>query len=109
MLRWLTYILSLYILVLAVLPCTDHLIVPIQIDLTHLAVDSHDHDQESRDTCTPLCGCSCCGVHISEVSFFWYETPEQPIVYKIANQSFATKFPISDYNGSIWQPPKAIV
>lgn len=105
--RWLIYILSLYILVLAVLPCTDHLLTPTQIDFAQVAADSHD--QETHDTCTPLCGCSCCGIHISEVSFFWYETPLQPVVYKLVNQFFKNHYPISDYNGSIWQPPKATV
>lgn len=105
-LRWLTYILSLYIFVLATLPCTDQLVVQTSTDLTHLKSDSHDHDHEEGDTCTPLCGCSCCGAHITEVAYFWYESPEQPFVYRIKDQFFKNKPLVSDYKGSVWQPPK---
>lgn len=106
MLRWLTYILPLYILVLATLPCTDQISAQPPIDLTHLKSDYHDHDHEEGDTCTPLCSCSCCGAHITEVSYFWYESPEQPLVYQIKNHFFKKKSLVSDYKGTVWQPPK---
>ncbi len=106
--RWLTYILPFYILVLATLPCTDQLATPIQSNLTQLEHGPPGHDHSEDDTCTPLCGCACCGAHISEVAFFWYESPEQPLVYQVAKSFFRKDSPVSDYKGSIWQPPRTI-
>lgn len=103
-LRWLNYILPLYILVLAILPCTDQIEAQTPTELIHLKSDSHDH--EEGDTCTPLCSCSCCGAHITEVSNFWYESPEQPLVYQIKDLFFKKKSILSDYKGSVWQPPQ---
>ncbi len=85
-------------------PCTDQLSAQTPTHLTHLDSDSHDHEQ--GDTCTPLCGCSCCGAHITEVSCFWYESPEQPLIYQIEDQFFKKETSIFDYSGSVWQPPK---
>ncbi|ERJ58931.1 DUF6660 family protein [Sphingobacterium paucimobilis] len=105
---WWKYILPLYMLVLAVMPCTDQLTVPIPNNFTQLEQDLSNHDHAEDDTCTPLCGCACCGAHISEVAFFWYESPEQPLVYQLTN-SFFGKYPlVSDFKGSIWQPPRVI-
>ncbi|MBL1407561.1 DUF6660 family protein [Sphingobacterium faecale] len=108
MLRWLTYILPLYILVLAMLPCTDQLTVSTESNLTELEQGAPSHDHADEDTCTPLCGCACCGAHISEIAFFWYESPEQPMVYQLTNSFFRKYALVSDFKGSIWQPPRVI-
>lgn len=105
--RWLTYILPLYIFVLGIMPCTDQLATQTPINVGHLESDSHEH--EHHDTCTPLCSCSCCGAHISQVSLFCYESPERPLVYQLTNFAFKKESPVSEYKGNVWQPPRVEV
>lgn len=107
--RWLTYILPLYILVLGVMPCTDQLTTQIPTDMEHSESEPQNHGHREHDTCTPFCSCSCCGAHISQVPFFSYENPEQPLIYQLTVLAFTKHSPVSEYKGSIWQPPRIAV
>jgi hypothetical protein len=63
--KYISAILSIYILALALLPCAD------QIDwcnsdtgaeqvVAQAEAGDHDHSSDSKDLCSPLCTCSCC-------------------------------------------------
>ena len=63
--KWISTILSIYILAIAVLPCADEvgwcvfdLEETIGVEL-HETGD-HNHENECSDHCSPLCTCSCC-------------------------------------------------
>ena len=64
--RIMVAILSIYLTSLSVFPCADGLIsdsCDMEVHL-HNADDGENHD-DSTDTCTPLCGCQCCGANIT--------------------------------------------
>jgi len=100
--RLIACILSVYILLLSVLPCPDvpedH--VTHTIELTQQAADSHaDH----TDHCSPFCTCSCCSVPVIYASYgFQFNDfsllEEHCTVFKPSY--------ISIIQTSIWQPPK---
>ncbi|MBC3787760.1 DUF6660 family protein [Spirosoma utsteinense] len=56
-------LLSMYMLLLSVLPCTDSHARPNERTTT-IAADTHRHpaDSAANDLCSPLCSCSCCGM-----------------------------------------------
>lgn len=70
--KWFSFILSLYILSLALITCTDA--QPVQFSSENhdmvVATDSHaghDHSTTSgaMDECSPLCTCHCCHIHVT--------------------------------------------
>ncbi|WP_309922238.1 MULTISPECIES: DUF6660 family protein [unclassified Arcicella] len=103
-------ILSMYILVLACLPCGDVNDCNKVSGDTHYSLSKTNHTEHTEDTetCSPFCTCACCGMNIAfrfylptltienESSFY---TGKTIIVYK--NES-----PLSNFYGNIWQPPK---
>lgn len=102
--KYLSSILSLYILILIAVPCID---APIDEDTQHIELtssNSHSH-QHHTDQCSPLCTCQCCA---------------SPLVYtenliQLSNFTFAQEVQ-SSYKSifstscisPIWQPPKSI-
>jgi hypothetical protein len=103
-------ILSIYILVLACLPCGDvndcnKVSYETQYSFSRM---NHTEHKEDTETCSPFCTCACCRMNIAfpfylpaltienESSFY---TQKAIIVYK--NES-----PLSNFYGNIWQPPK---
>ncbi|MBC7426507.1 MAG: hypothetical protein H7321_08220 [Bacteroidia bacterium] len=99
---------SLYILTLSVWTCSDSDNECMKdADKTELA-STHTHHNDSDDTCSPFCTCTCCG-QIITINYFssaiknitTYSTSVKMQVY---TESF-----ISLYEGKIWQPPKLSV
>ncbi len=70
-----TVLYSFYILVLALVPCSDELSALSSAELTcsHKVNEIHKHthgnygDEDDRD-CSPFCVCSCCGIFINTVN-----------------------------------------
>ena len=56
-------ILAIYILVLALMPCSDKLEFCNGSEVSHSILDPHGHDHHDHegDECTPFCACACCG------------------------------------------------
>ena len=107
--RWIITIWTFYRMVLFSLPCSDgsnqceDTIPKIE------TVQSHDHNQDSDDNCSPFCYCNCCSISIATYHFKPFEI-KQPkptlVVKKITLRDFTL---ISFYSGSIWHPPKFTV
>lgn len=100
----LVFIISIYFLFLAVMPCNCHLQTvdtkDYKTELVSISVTDHNLDQ---DTCTPFCACS--GFHYTnfiaknEVLLHVVNTPiEQLSLYR-------EETPPS-YINSLWRPPK---
>ena len=84
--RFLTIILSVYILVLSLAPCGDDIDCSKHANnKTEQTSDTHDHKSEN---CSPFCICACCG-HISNVF------SEKMEAYKF-NLVLATKIQLSN-------------
>lgn len=100
----LVFIISIYFVFLAVMPCNCHLqIVEHNKDKTELVSISTDTHSADQDTCTPFCACS--GFHYTnfisknEIFVCIVNAPiEQLTLYKeIIPPSYIT---------SLWRPPK---
>ena len=103
--KFVTIIFSVYMTLLAVLPCRDTDDFGDMVNSYTSYNKSHSGDEKAgKETCTPFCTCSCCstvrtltphhpiaGVFIQEVK----KTFGEPTVPALLEQSI-----------SIWQPPQ---
>ncbi len=102
--KFLAFILSIYIFALNLAPCEDYTMLDneIQTEISHLADDDHQH--QGADLCSPFCICQCC--HISAMHFkFVYEKLD---ISNISTQDFFYQSGTEkDFTTSILQPPRA--
>lgn len=101
--RYFTFTLSLYILVLSLVPCGDinDCNNPENIITVNFDHNGHKHESES---CSPFCICSCCGTSILNlIEFIEYRQITQGYSQKIS--TFIPTFIPAVYL-KIWQPPK---
>ena len=105
MMRVLAFILSLFIVMLAMMPCSDAQgceTFPATVwewEESH----AHDHSEDSEDYCTPFCTCYCCGL-----SFLLFELQEISLTEEALSQSFLMPHLFDyafSYPNSIWVPP----
>ena len=101
-------ILTIYFIALLVMPCSD---VKAQSSVTsssQISINTSDsHSDESDDSCSPLCFCSCCQINMTGFNI-------EPLVQLPApiNVYFSKKILFHKNNISykvydhIWQPPK---
>lgn len=109
--KWLTIILSLYLLGLSLWPCADEALSPAGKEgstvLTPLNAPESGTSHQDHDLCTPLCICTCCAATTTVVPQFEYTLipPAETIVVSVAAFAYA---PIhwADSLSAIWQPPK---
>jgi hypothetical protein len=107
--KFLNFILSIYLVALSCLPCADMEVDSIVHTQTTLKSnhENHSHDKEN-DLCPPFCSCACCGVqvltYLPEIAFNF------GIVSTIIKKQLPTYKSIlsSNFYGSIWQPPQIV-
>ncbi len=105
--RFLAYILSLYILVLTAVPCLD---APEFLGSGNVQITQNTTDTAQGlpdiDYCSPFCVCSCCVSSISLQEVFHIDftcDSFSPVQYSKYTSVF------SSFNfASIWQPPKLV-
>jgi len=97
----LTFILSLYVLVLTAIPCFD---VPKDNDLhkIELSNTSSDHQENDTDLCSPFCTCDCCVSPIINNSIIKFTCTS--IAQKLTTEYY--NYFVSSLFATIWQPPK---
>jgi hypothetical protein len=97
------YILSIMVLALTCLPCSDArcAMAAAKAKATHAANQSNDEDHE--DACSPFCHCACCaGFSIQHiVSSFHLMAPGK----NAGHYSFYT-VALKEMASVVWQPPK---
>jgi hypothetical protein len=106
-LKFLTAILSAYMLLLALLPCGDEVecMDDERYETAFTNNNQQDHDNHS-EICSPFCICACCGqaLHVLTMPFFAVkphdEVSERIIQYK---EPYFEIIP-----QAIWQPPKLV-
>jgi hypothetical protein len=105
--KFLNYILSIYLVALSCLPCADIEVSSAAHKATEIASnhDDHSHNKEN-DLCSPFCICNCCGQQI--LNFSQEIAPQfRKIATEITTQIPAYKSILtSNFYGSIWQPPQ---
>lgn len=110
--KWLAGFMIIYVLVLSLVPCSDHesgLIFEEQCSTI-----AHDHDKTNNndthdhinDTCTPFCTCSCCGIALNVFSIKFIEMCrlyETTLSLQTSTQEYKI---VAQYLRAIWQPPQ---
>lgn len=107
--RWIITIWTFYLMVLFSLPCSDASNLCEDTAPKIETAQTHDHNQDSNDKCSPFCYCNCCSISIATYHFktFEIERPRPAFIdKKITLRDFTL---ISFYSGSIWHPPKFTV
>ena len=107
--KFLSYILSIYLVILSCLPCADVEATSFthtssKIDTNH---ENHSHDKEN-DACSPFCVCNCCGQSVLSyvpAIVFNFHTPTVEI--QTLNSIYKSNL-YSNFFGSIWQPPQIV-
>lgn len=108
-----SFLLSIYIFCLAILPCSDiHLVINDSEHTTYHAEneshDTHDHSEDSDNHCSPFCTCTCCHTSIN------FEFGSKSVlvsrkfvqVSTVDNTFLYYDSPSTTYRNTIWQPPK---
>ncbi|WP_157558288.1 hypothetical protein [Microscilla marina] len=109
--KYTAFILSLLILTMSVLTCTDGVTCENGLVVeqsahndTHDEVEaSHDHSEDSQDTCSPFCACQCCGLSIS-LTVFVAVLQKHRMPALVYQDHYAPSYS-QEYLGSIWHPP----
>lgn len=107
--KWLTLILSIYLLGLSLWPCADELLIPdgqARQSMVSSATES-EQSHHQHDACTPFCTCACCAVTITVAPRFQYSLlPTVEIVpIAVATFFYASAQPLGAIT-AIWQPPQ---
>lgn len=105
------FILSVFIMALSLVPCSDSMPLSnffnpqkalVQSSINH---NGHDHSNKA-DFCSPLCSCNCCGSIIASISLPETLSFSALIPMNGAHQIIYNNPEYSSYIDSIWQPPK---
>ncbi|MCA5003540.1 DUF6660 family protein [Sphingobacterium bovistauri] len=106
--RFLYIILSMYLLSLTVIPCSDSIVSMCQNQIE----DTHAHDNpnsaDNHDNCSPFCVCNCCKVYgVSQLLGDYF--PNSDLKYIQSENYPIFDFPIC-HNDSldVWQPPQLV-
>ena len=116
--RFMSTLLMIYVLVLTFIPCSDHFAdshshkqsFQTSSNHSHEHSEKQDHEHEShdcsKDTCTPFCTCSCCGIALNAADFHLFKL-EKPFEAYSFNELPIKFYPlVSKYQENIWQPPQ---
>ena len=104
-------ILTVYIFCLAIMPCSDIHLVLNEVEHSaayHSDHESHDHNQNKEQHCSPFCTCTCCHTLIN---FEFGNKDIIPVKLFVQISTDDNTFlyydsPSSTYRNTIWQPPK---
>ncbi len=101
--KWLALLFGIYVFSLACMPCVDEIDhnCTNQSEQSAHQTSSQNHHQSSA--CSPFCVCVCCNVNVVVANYFVSTNPTV-----IQRKSYVPVYEniISNYNHSIWQPPK---
>ena len=102
--KFVFFLFGIYLLALSCMPCSDSTETSAGTEVT--VSPAGNHEEHSKEACTPFCVCSCCSVSV------FYNQPVKITAAKPAIHS-TTYFIQQDNNirttqNAIWQPPRAI-
>ena len=104
--RFFTFILSLYLLALTGLPCTDMLEgEESSASYEFVTTPTGEHSHFHLDICSPFCICTCCQMVICTPTTYEALTIAQATA-TIPSYSYPLTVWSSNYYGNIWTPPK---
>jgi hypothetical protein len=87
------------------MPCVD---IEYSYDSNRgITIFQHEQKQDNhQEICSPFCICSCCGQQIVFQACNSFLIPTQPVYQAGKETTFYIQKFVSDFNGTIWQPPK---
>lgn len=69
-----TLILSVFILSISAMTCGDTIASASHNEsYNHIENKTHNHSQETKDSCTPFCTCQCCGISITSPILYIFD------------------------------------
>lgn len=97
---------AVYLLYLAVYPCSDSSTCADEkkAGLEVVDISGHDHGTNELDHCTPFCICSCCSTSMQATAFLNIDL-QQADHNTVVIPYRENYIPNNSY--SIWQPPKS--
>lgn len=108
--RLFALLLSLYVLCLSCMPCTDEVRVCVEQGQTSMRTAEHsDFGKHASDACSPLCQCHCCpgAVVVSLEARSLGLTPPAPSWFTdLRHAPLLIGIP-THAAGDVWQPPQA--
>ena len=102
--RFLTFILSIYVLALSIVSCADNIEKHNEGDKVEISVNIEDHNHSNCDDfCSPFCSCACCGTVVTLAS---NTIITDTLISQLPKYSFHYSFDYSfNYNIGVWRPP----
>ncbi|WP_418645780.1 DUF6660 family protein [Tenacibaculum insulae] len=101
--KFLAFILSIYIFALNLAPCADFDVSDNDVKTEISQAMDNDHQHQDSDLCSPFCICQCC--HIN-ATYFQFSYIKYEITF-ISTQDFFYHNGIEkDFTTSILQPPR---
>lgn len=100
------YILALYVLYLAVVPCKDAFCID-AMNSSNCTLSAQTADRGCHhdvDLCSPFCTCNCCASAVSKIKVIHLNSVVLPIV-RLLVASYRAEI-VSASPAPIWQPPK---
>lgn len=101
--KYLAFILSIYILALNLAPCEDYTVLDNEVQTEISQIFDNDHQHQDLDLCSPFCICQCC--HISTMNFKFVDVKFNTS-YISTQDFFYQNGIVKDFTTSILQPPK---
>jgi hypothetical protein len=99
--RLISILLSMLIFTLGFMPCADA--NRLSGGNAQQITSKQEHNHPQKDECSPLCICSCCSVHCSQVpvtAFSFAKQQAEPVYASYLSS------PAIRIASSIWQPPR---
>ena len=102
--KFLAFILSIYIFALNLAPCVDNDAFDNEINTEISQAIGDDHQHQDSDLCSPFCICQCCHINVIYYQFTYTKLD----INIISTQDFFYLKGIEkDFSTSILQPPRA--
>ncbi len=106
--RILTFILSIFVFAMAIMPCEDSMDSAVSENVlqAHFEEPLHDHSRNGKDGCTAFCICQCCGTSITIPSLYTFSDLNKIVLYSYLFHYSSYSSPYSfDYFNRVWHPP----
>lgn len=107
--KWLITMLTMYLMVLLSIPCSDTSDKCDDNITNHELIKNHEHNTNKDDNCSLFCYCNCCNISITNFYFKTIEIKNTKTTFLNRKIFFTNYNTVSSYYGNIWNPPKITI
>ncbi|WP_299183378.1 DUF6660 family protein [uncultured Aquimarina sp.] len=101
--KFLAFILSVYIFALNLAPCEDNNMLDDDDKIEVAQADDDNHQHQDPDLCSPFCICHCCHIHATHFKIVDFTITTIDISTEVF---YHFKGLEKDFNSTILQPPQ---